>query len=246
MNGSERTGRDGRLLALVIVVSLAVLLVLAKFRFASDGRAADPDRAARTDRRPFHLRGHGGDGRESDASGCRNRWSCWSRRRFRRMRRPAQPARSSASSRSRCCRRDSWRPFASVVGNLAVGHVPAGYQVTDGQGLSRPVEVVAVDAARSIVVVRATSVFETRERHGQLDRRVRGVQLCRRRRRRGGWPDRLAGVRGAGPLDRRRPVADAGSRPGWHLGRADRRAGLCLGWQVHRPGDRRSRRPSGC
>ena len=33
MNGSERTGRDGRLLALVIVVSLAVLLVLAKFRF---------------------------------------------------------------------------------------------------------------------------------------------------------------------------------------------------------------------
>ena len=46
-------------------------------------------------------------------------------------------------------------------GELAVGHVPAGYQVTDGQGLSRPVEVVAVDAARSIVVVRATSVFET-------------------------------------------------------------------------------------
>ena len=42
MNGSERTGRDGRLLALVIVVSLAVLLVLAKFRFASDGPPPTP------------------------------------------------------------------------------------------------------------------------------------------------------------------------------------------------------------
>ena len=41
MNGTERTGRDGRLLALVIVVSLAVLLVLARFRFAaSDGALA--------------------------------------------------------------------------------------------------------------------------------------------------------------------------------------------------------------
>ena len=50
-NAEKRTGRDGRLLALVIVVSLAVLLVLARFRFAqSDGarrhRRAGPARAA--------------------------------------------------------------------------------------------------------------------------------------------------------------------------------------------------------
>ena len=44
MNGvDERTGRDGRLLALVIVVSLAVLLLLARFRFpATDGVAPAP------------------------------------------------------------------------------------------------------------------------------------------------------------------------------------------------------------
>src|SRR5262245_57280614 len=44
MNGTdERTGRDGRLLALVIVVSLAVLLLLARFRFpATDGVTTPP------------------------------------------------------------------------------------------------------------------------------------------------------------------------------------------------------------
>ena len=87
-------------------------------------------------------------------------------------------------------------------GELAIGHVPAGYQVTDGQGLSRPVEVVAVDAARSIVVVRATSVFETASGTANSIAEFAGFSYVAVVEGAAGGIDRLAGVRGAGPLDR--------------------------------------------
>ena len=134
MNGTERTGRDGRLLALVIVVSLAVLLVLARFRFASDGAPPTPTGPLeRIVARSTY---------EDMAATVANLVQRLSPSVVVLVATPIPPdAKSGAAGKKIGVEPVPVLPPRLVpairVGgrDLAVGHVPAGYQVTDGQGL---------------------------------------------------------------------------------------------------------------
>ena len=159
---NERTGRDGRLLALVIVVSLAVLLVLARFRFAaSDGAPTPTGPLERIVARSTY---------EDLAATIGNLVQRLSPSVVVLIATPIPPEAKPAAPGKKTTEPRPSAPVAPLpprlvaavrVGqDLMVGHVPAGYQVTGGQGLSGPVEVVAFDAARGIAIVKATSVLD--------------------------------------------------------------------------------------
>ncbi len=201
MNGSERTGRDGRLLALVIVVSLAVLLVLAKFRFRV--RWPPPTPTGPLERIVARST------YEDMAATIANLVQRLSPSVVVLVATPippdAKPSRGQEGRRRaghRCCRRDSWpaiRVGAGSGGRPCACRLSGHRRPGARRGRSKSS---AVDADRSHRRRSRDVGVRDGERHGRRDRRVRGVQLCRGRRSGGGWDDRLAGVRRAGRLDR--------------------------------------------
>lgn len=159
MNGTdERTGRDGRLLALVIVVSLAVLLLLARFRFpATDGVATAPA--------PGPLERLTARSTYDDLAATIANVAQRARSTVAVLQLNPIPESEKAGGKSRQAEPAVVRPPRLVpalrVGqDLAIVHLPAGFQVTTGLGLSAPIEVVLSDPQREIVVVRAPSLFE--------------------------------------------------------------------------------------
>jgi hypothetical protein len=159
MNGvDERTGRDGRLLALVIVVSLAVLLLLARFRFpATDGVAPAP---APGPLERLTARSTYDDLAATIANIVQRARSTVAVLQLNPISEPEKPSPKSRQAEPIVVRPPRLVPALRVGQDLAVLHLPAGFQVTTGQGLSAPIEVVASDPRRELVVVRAPSVFE--------------------------------------------------------------------------------------
>lgn len=166
MNGSEqRTGRDGRLLALVIVVSLAVLLMLAKFRFAPSDGAPPPVTG------PFE-RLTARSTYEDLAATIANLVQRLASSVVVVQLDPAPPQeKPGTGAKTRTPEPllivpprlvpPRLVPAIRVGQDLAVIHLPAGFLVTDGQGLAAPIQLVASDAAREIGVLRASSVLDT-------------------------------------------------------------------------------------
>lgn len=155
----ERSGRETRLLALVIVIALAALLVLARFRFpAADLSAVTPAQgplerlAARSTYEDLAASVANLVQRVSGAAVV--------------FQIQPEPEPDKAATGRRGGSPEAPPPPSRLVagarigGDLAIVHVPAGYRVTAGQGLAAPVEVVAVDPRREIALVRAPSVFE--------------------------------------------------------------------------------------
>jgi len=159
MNGSdERTGRDGRLLALVIVVSLAVLLLLAQFRFpATDGVAAPP---APGPLERLTARSTYDDLAATIANVAQRTRSTAAVLQLNAIPEQERPAGKGRQVEPAVIRPPRFVPALRVGQDLAVLHLPAGFEVTTGRGLSAPIGVVASDGRHEIVVVRAPSLFE--------------------------------------------------------------------------------------
>jgi hypothetical protein len=162
MNGSsERTGRDGRLLALVIVVSLAVLLVLAKFRFplAAGGTTAPPAPG------PFErlaARSTYDDLAASIANLVQRLTPMVAVIQLGLMPPEEKPGTKKGTTPEPVLTGPPRLEAAIRIGqDLALTYLPAGHRVTGGQGLAAPPDVIAADPTRSIAVVRAPAVFET-------------------------------------------------------------------------------------
>jgi hypothetical protein len=163
MNGSsERTGRDGRLLALVIVVSLAVLLVLAKFRFplAAGVTTAPPA--------PGPLERLAARSTYDDLAATIANLVQGLTPKVAVVQIGLVPAEDKTGGKKGAAPEPilagppRLAAAIRVLGqDLAVTYVPPGFQVTGGQGLAATVDVVASDPIRSIAVVRASAVFET-------------------------------------------------------------------------------------
>jgi hypothetical protein len=158
MNGSdERTGRDGRLLALVIVVSLAVLLLLARFKFpATDGVATAP---APGPLERLTARSTYDDLAATIANVVQRARSTVAVLQLNPIPEPEKPGGKSRQEPA-VVRPPRLVPALRVGQDLAIVHLPAGFQVTTGLGLSAPIEVVLSDPQREIVIVRAPSLFE--------------------------------------------------------------------------------------
>ena len=161
MNGTdERTGRDGRLLALVIVVSLAVLLLLARFRFPATDGVADGarTRAARAADGAIDLRRSGRDDCQRRATRAIDRGRASSR-----IRSPESEkagGKSRRRSRRSSGRRVSCRPCVS--GRIWPSCTcPRGSRSRPGWDCRRRSKSSLSDPQREIVVVRAPSLFET-------------------------------------------------------------------------------------
>jgi hypothetical protein len=162
MNGAnERTGRDGRLLALVIVVSLAVLFVLARFRFVpSDGAPALPTAG------PLEQLAARSTYEDLAATVA----SLVQRLSTSVVVVQLAPAPPEEKEKPGAGRKGTAEPVAPApprlaaairVGqDLAVTHLPAGFQVIGGQGLAAPIQLVATDLVRGIAVVQASSVLD--------------------------------------------------------------------------------------
>jgi hypothetical protein len=163
MNGSERTGRDGRLLALVIVVSLAVLLVLAKFRFPlAAGVTTAPPAPGMFERLAARSTY---DDLAATIANLVQRLTSVAVVHLGLVPPEEKPGVKKGAAPEPILAAPPRLAAAIRVGqagqDLAVTYLPPGYQVTGGQGLSAQLDVVASDPIRSIAVVRAPSVFET-------------------------------------------------------------------------------------
>jgi len=73
---------------------------------------------------------------------------------------PEKPGGKSRQAEPGVVRPPRLVPALRVGQDLAIVHLPAGFQVTTGLGLSAPIEVVLSDPRREIVIVRAPSLFE--------------------------------------------------------------------------------------
>ena len=161
MNGpSERTGRDARLLALVIVVSLAVLLLLAQFRFpVTAGGTPAPPPPGPLER--LAARSTYDDLAATVANLVQRVTSSVVILQLNLLPPEEKPSgKKSAPAPEPLLGPPRLIAAIRVGQDLAVTYLPPGYQVTGGQGLSGPVQVVASDPARGIAIVRAASVFD--------------------------------------------------------------------------------------
>jgi hypothetical protein len=163
MNGSsERTGRDGRLLALVIVVSLAVLLVLAKFRFPlAAGVTTAPPAPGPLER--LTARSTYDDLAATIANLVQRLTPNVAVVQLGLVPPEEKPGGKKGATPEPILAAPPRLAAAIRVGqqDLAVTYLPPGYHVTGGQGLAAPLDVLAADPIRAIAVVRATSVFES-------------------------------------------------------------------------------------
>ena len=169
MNGSsERTGRDGRLLALVIVVSLAVLLVLAKFRFPlAAGVTTAPPAPGPLER--LTARSTYDDLAATIANLVQRVTPSVAVVQLSLVPPEEKPGAKKGTTPDPLLSGPPRLEAAIRFGqDLAVTYLPAGYHVTGGQGLAAPLEVVGADPARSIAVVRAPAVFENSNGFGSV------------------------------------------------------------------------------
>jgi hypothetical protein len=165
MNGSsERTGRDGRLLALVIVVSLAVLLVLAKFRFPlAAGVTTAPPAPGPLER--LAARSTYDDLAATIANLVQQLTPKVAVVQLGLVPPEEKPGGKKGAAPEPIFAAPPRLAAAIRVGqagqDLAVTYLPPGYQVTGGQGLAAQIDVLASDPIRTIAVVRVPSVFES-------------------------------------------------------------------------------------
>jgi hypothetical protein len=146
-NGTDRPGRESRLLVLVVGVSLAVLFVLARFRFpASDITVVAPSAAP--------LAGLAARATFDDMAGTMSDVLARVSGALAVIEvappdnRPkrGEPVPPSTTSR--------WVPALRVADDVAIAHVPAGWRVVTGLNLDGPVELVAADARTQTALVR--------------------------------------------------------------------------------------------
>jgi len=153
----ERSGRETRLLALVIVVALAALLMLARFRFPAADLA--DVRPAQGPLERLVARSTYEDLAASVANLVQRVSSAVVVLQIQSLAPdPATGARGVAPEPPPAVTR--LVPGARMAGDLALVHVPSGFQVTGGQGLAVPVEVLRADQDLELALVRAPSVLE--------------------------------------------------------------------------------------
>jgi hypothetical protein len=170
MNGTEeRPGRETRLLVLVIVVSLAVLLLLARFRFPPVGLTAGPPTPGPLDKLAaratyddlaaaiaavvqrvepsiviVQVDSPPPDEKEKEKERGRERGK-----------EKVSPPPATSPSPPR------FLPAIRLRPDLALVHVPAGMRVSPAQGFSGPTAVFAMDPKREIALVRVTPLPES-------------------------------------------------------------------------------------
>lgn len=156
----ERSGRDTRLLALVIVVALAVLLLLARFRFPPSNTAPSAPTPGPLDR--LTARSTFDDLAAAIANLVQRITPAVIVVQLDAVVEPAKPTPPGRARSDEPLPAPPPRlvPAVRVGQDLALVHVPAGFQITAGQGLVAPIQVVAVDLRRGIALVRAFSVFD--------------------------------------------------------------------------------------
>lgn len=146
-NGNERPGRESRLLVLVVGVSLAVLFVLARFRFpASDITVVTPSAAP--------LAGLAARATFDDMAGTMSDVLARVSGAIAVIEleppevkgRRGEPVPPEPSSR--------WVPALRVSDDLAIAHVPAGWRPVAGLNLDGGVELVAAEAHTQTGLVR--------------------------------------------------------------------------------------------
>ncbi|MGE5835581.1 MAG: hypothetical protein ACM4AI_13945 [Acidobacteriota bacterium] len=168
MNGTdERSGRETRLLVLVIVVSLAVLLLLAQFRFPPVGLTAGPPTPGPLDK--LAARATYDDLAAAIAAVVQRVESSIvivqvdspppeekeKERGKERGREKTSPAPSAPALSPRLLPAIRLRP------DIALVHVPAGMRVSPAQGFSGPTAVFATDPKREIALVRVAPLPES-------------------------------------------------------------------------------------
>ena len=168
MNGTdERSGRETRLLVLVIVVSLAVLLLLARFRFPPVGLTAGPPTPGPLDK--LAARATYDDLAAAiaavvqrvepsivivqvDSSPPEEKEKERGRERGKEKTSPPPAVPASAPR---------LLPAIRLRPDIALVHVPAGMRVSPAQGFSGPTAVFAVDQKREIALVRVAPAPES-------------------------------------------------------------------------------------
>jgi hypothetical protein len=153
----NRSGRETRLLGLVIVVALAALLVLARFRFpAADIASVTP---AQGPLERLAARSTYEDLAASVANLVQRVTPSVIVFELQSAPAPQMPEGKEAAA-------PPTPPVSRLLGGLRVGgdlalvHVPDGLQPVAGQGLAATIELVAHDTARQIALVRAPSILD--------------------------------------------------------------------------------------
>ena len=157
----ERSGRETRLLALVIVVALAALLILARFRFPAAEISAVRPQQGPLER--LVARSTYEDLASSVANLVQRVTSSVVVLQLQTI--PSEPAADAPRGREPAAPPAPPPVTRLVAGarvdrDLALVHVPPGFYVSAGQGLASPVEVLRVDEARELALVRAPSILE--------------------------------------------------------------------------------------
>jgi hypothetical protein len=168
MNGTEeRPGRETRLLVLVIVVSLAVLLLLARFRFPpAAGLTAGPPSPGPLER--LAARATDDDLGSAIASVVQRVEPSVVI-----VQVDAAPPEEKEKEKEKTARERSAPPAPPhpvpaarllpgirLRADLALVHVPAGMRVSPAQGFAGPTEVFATDAKREVALVRVAPLAE--------------------------------------------------------------------------------------
>ncbi len=144
---ADRPGRESRLLVLVVGVSLAVLFVLARFRFpASDITVVTPSAAP--------LAGLAARATFDDMAGTMSDVLARVSGAIAVIEvapPEAKPRRGEAAAAPATLR---WVPALRVAEDVAIAHVPSGWRVVAGLNLDGPVELVAADPRTQTGLVR--------------------------------------------------------------------------------------------
>ena len=156
----ERTGRETRLLVLVVIIALGVLVILARFRFpASDLTTVSPSSgplAGLAARATF-------DDMAESISGLLNRVSPSIIVVRLEPIEPPPPARGTPASRQPPPPLPEARlqPALRVRSDLALVQLPAGMRPVPAPGLVGPIEIVVHDTTRALALVRIVSGSES-------------------------------------------------------------------------------------
>jgi len=150
-NPPERPGRESRLVVLVIGVSLAVLFLLARFRFpASDISVVTPSAAP--------LAGLAARATFDDMAGTMSDVLARVSGAIAVIEIAPDTRAKRAESVSAQVPPSRWVPALRVSEDVAIAHVPTGWRPISGLNLDGPVELVAVDAHTQTGLVRVPSV----------------------------------------------------------------------------------------
>lgn len=146
-NDSRRPGRESRLLVLVVGVSLAVLFVLARFRFpASDLTVVTPSAAP--------LAGLAARATFDDMAGTMSDVLARVSGAIAVIEIAPPESRPKRGEPVPATSAPRWVPALRVADDVALAHVPAGWQPVTGLNLDGPVQLVAADPRTQIGLVR--------------------------------------------------------------------------------------------